>query len=38
MRMMPSRYLTKAQPVLAKKKVAGQIQHLQAPLKGLSLS
>ena len=36
MRMLPTRYMTQAKPVQIKKQVA-QLQHVQAPLKGLSL-
>jgi len=37
-RVAPSRYASKAVPTLAKKKLAAQTKHLQAPVKGLSLS
>ena len=36
MRVMPSRYTTRAQPLKMKQRVAA-LQHIQAPLKGLSL-
>jgi hypothetical protein len=36
--MLPSRYLAKAQPLKIKKGQVTQLKHLQAPLKGLSLS
>lgn len=38
MRVMPSRYTTKAQPVMVKGRPPGKVKHLSAPLKGLSLS
>lgn len=37
MRMLPTRYAGKAQPLMTKRKAA-QIAHLSAPLKGLDLS
>ena len=36
MRILPSRYMAQAKPVLIKKQRA-QLQHVQAPLKGLSI-
>lgn len=37
MRMLPSRYMSNAKPAQLKK-VVSQLKHLQAPIKGLSLS
>lgn len=36
--MVPSRLLSRAKPLLVKGRVAGQVKHISAPLKGLSLS
>ena len=38
MRMMPTRYMGKAQPLRVKRGPAAKVGHLTAPLKGLDLS
>jgi hypothetical protein len=38
MRVVPARYLTPDKPILSKRSPAAKVQHLSAPLKGLSLS